>query len=615
MFSTLWLVAVFHRVFLWQFISCQETENHTKISLNVMETNLKWRYETFLNAIREEKPFESLLIIHQQQYKEKEILEIFTKYQADEVPKCITMESNLQSSYKSFFNSEILAIILMADRVGRDLMHNLAQTLDYMRQTRVFMVITNINNFELFKDKMLNFCETLKLSNVLMSFHSNSTDSSIKLFRLKPYPNYHWQLVTSWGDKQHPLYPQHWLNLHNKTLLTYPDQFAPKTLVFADEQAQLHISGYVGLLLTAFAKHYNAHLQMYKPLVEGHMVHFKDIVQMVADGLLDVPMSTEGGGSGSWQNMSDYILVNKAGFMVPLSTQLSISEIFALLLDGYFFGCFLVFSLLLSFALALTDLLFEGTLEYLNFVINSKVMPGVLGQAFVNHFTKLIGLRMLYFFIGFVGLNISTQFAANINSLFTSPPYHKQLETFSDLEHSNIKLLIQAPDLVIMYAWVEENPNIFISTQNSTEFLTARLNLNTSHGYVIQSELWEMYNRRQEYFRRKVFHTTPHLNFASLMMWGLPLQKDSLYREALNHFIQNVHNAGLMNAWRMQTYLDMSKLKRLPMHDPNQEEQSKVLKVFDFLWVWTLLAIGWLSSLLAFLMELLIHRVCGRKSN
>ncbi|XP_059221707.1 uncharacterized protein LOC131996235 [Stomoxys calcitrans] len=382
MYQTFSLVAVLCGIFLLHLTSCQGNGNAAEHFLSDNFTHLEWQYKTMLNVILKEKAYETLLLMHQS-FNEEKLLDIFTTYQNEKMPKVIMRPNGHLNSYKTLFNSEILAVVFFKGKVDTDLMNGLAQALDYMRQTRILIVAIRIEeDLEDFKELLLKLCETHKMTNVLASLHSSVETIDAKagaLFSLRPFPNYHWQPLRALPHQEFALYPIHWLNMHNKTLLTYPDQSPPKSLVHFDEQGAMHISGYVGLLVWTFAQHYNAHLQMQQPLVEGKVVHFMIIARMVADGQLDVPMSTDAGATGSWHNMSDFVIVCKSHFMVPLSAQLTIREVFTLLLNGQFFGPVVVFSLLLSFVHVLTDLAFEGTLQYMDLIINSKVMPGVLG--------------------------------------------------------------------------------------------------------------------------------------------------------------------------------------------------------------------------------------------
>uniref|UniRef100_A0A1I8Q9F5 Ionotropic receptor n=1 Tax=Stomoxys calcitrans TaxID=35570 RepID=A0A1I8Q9F5_STOCA len=612
MYRALSLMAVLYGAFLRHCISSQRIKTHSVYFPNTSLVDPEFDYESLLNAIQQEKSFDSVLLLHQPSHHQGKMLEIFLKYQAAKMPKLIIEGHDLQLRYMAIFNSEILAVVLTTGQMDERLMHTLAQTMDYMRQTRILMVATNISDINQFKDNILKLCDNYRMTNVIMSLQTSNHSKHITtvFHKLKPYPSYHWQRLTLSPHNKDPFYPQEWLNLQNRTLVTYPDQFPPISMVFYDHRGKLQISGYAGLLVLAFAQHYNANLQYIKPLEEGKWVHFFDIANMVADGLLDLPMSVIDTISVPMLNMSCPVVVNKSFFMVPLSTPFTIREIFTLLMNGYFFGSIIVMSLLLSIVHTLTDLFFEGTLEYMNFLINSKVMPGVLGQSFVERVTKLIGLRMIYFFIGFVGLNISTQFSANIHSLFTSPPYHRQLEKLSDLEHSPVKILMEKTDATLLYEWVGKHRSIVTITENSTFFVDAMRNLNTSYGYIIESELWDMYNRRQEYFRRKVFHIPPGMRYIDMLHWNLRLQYNSVYKEAIDQFIYRAYETGLMNAWMTQTYLDMSKMKRVPMYDPYQQKQSGVLRVNDFFWVWILLVIGLFDGFVVFLMELLIHHCC-----
>ncbi|XP_075150356.1 uncharacterized protein LOC142224468 [Haematobia irritans] len=606
MFQSFNLVVILSTTLLLQSTN-SEIFNSWKNTLADNSTN----WATILNVIYKEKPFESILVGMDQNARPDELWDTIFQYQKENITKLIlTVENEDITSYKFHFNSNVLAVIIMRQEINEDLMETMAQALDYMRETRILIIAVNVENTEDFKAKGLELLEKYKITNVVLVIHSSLNASEIprEWWRIRPYLQYHWQLFSLCDGDHSEIYPHHWLNMANKTVITYPDQYPPNTIVYKDSAGDLRLTGYVALLVMEFAKHYNVHLQMFQTLEEEKFIHFTEITQMVDEGLLDIPMSTDGGGTGSWYNMSDAIEITEVAFMVPLSSQLTISEVFTLLLDGFFFASVLGFSFLLSFILTLGDYFFEDLLIPLNFLINSKVMPGILGQSFVERFTHIIGLRMVYFFIGFVGLNISTQFSANVNSFFTSPPYHGQLETYEDLEHSPVKILIEESDAAIMQDWLPYHPTIVTYTNNLSYFLNSRQNFVTAYGYVIQSNIWNIYNRRQQYYRHKAFHVPRGMIYLDMMIWGIRLQYNSPYKQALNEFIQNCHDSGLMSVWKSQTYLDMSKLKRVPLQDPHEESGPKVLEVKDFFWIWLLVVIGWLVSLLVFFLELFIDR-------
>ncbi|XP_061401572.1 uncharacterized protein LOC133337358 [Musca vetustissima] len=412
-----------------------------------------------------------------------------------------------------------------------------------------------------------------------------------KYYYLQPYPEYSWHLkslISEVGIFQ----PPNWRNLYNKTLYTQPEHTPPNTLIFEDAKGRIRLSGFVARMIFLFGEHFNAHLEMYQPLDAHKAVHFTEITHMVKEELLDLPMTLDAAGRGNWWDISYAVLLNKVAIMVPLSSQLDIDEVFHLLLDLRFFLILCVASWMFSILLGLIDYFFEKiTWNWHLF----EIFPGILGQSFNEHCTRLMGLRMIYLFIAIIGLIINTEFAAKVNSYFTSPPYHRQFENLKDLEASPVKILLQPADAVIMDQWLKHWHQVAVVAGNASDFFVNRQNFNTTYGYVVQTPLWDIYHRRQGYFRRNIFHIPAAMNLHDMMIWGIPLPTDSPYREPLNYLIHLVHERGLMDAWIAETYGHMVKLGFVPLHDPSREEELKALKVEDFQWIWILHVVGTIS--------------------
>uniref|UniRef100_A0A2Y9D4N7 Ionotropic glutamate receptor C-terminal domain-containing protein n=1 Tax=Stomoxys calcitrans TaxID=35570 RepID=A0A2Y9D4N7_STOCA len=582
-------------------------------SLETPNEQLAKYYESMLQEMEQEKPFEAILFWttqhhHMESIAREQLEDIFLHYKSSSMPKVI-MTNNSLWHYRSHYNAEILTVIMMMSEnnsTARDSrLTAAAKTLDNMRQSRVFILASNTTETENVKQQLLHLLELHKMTSVVMSFQTLD-----HYYILQPYPQYHWQLMAfQRHSMENIFFPPHWRNMSNKTLLSYPDQFPPNTIAFRNDQGQIHLSGYIAHLIMLFADHYNCHLQMYQPLEVGKVVHFKVMAQMVEEGLIEIPMSINGGKIVTWLDMSDVVEVNEVMLMVPLSSQMSIEEVFALLLNGYFFAIITVCSLILSVIYTVIDYLFKGIWHFVDFIINCHVLPGILGQTFVSPslgLNHLQGLKIFHFFIGLVGLYISTQFSAEVKSLFASPPYQPQIKNLSDLQYAKVNILLESSDAKLMNSWVQRNAKIVTITPNVTQFLIMRQNLNTSFGYVIQTGIWNIYNQRQQYFRRKVFHIPPAMMLNDMMLWGIELQHNSPYREPLNRLIHIAQDTGLILAWQAFTYRDMVKLQLVPLNDPSPERPSRILKVNDFFWLWVLVACGWIISFLTLLLELFL---------
>ncbi|XP_073821153.1 uncharacterized protein [Musca autumnalis] len=509
------------------------------------------------------------------------------------------------------YNTEVFTIICMHQIVDTELIRSVAQSLENIRQSRIQIITSQLDPSDEFLRQLLTLCELYKMTNVILT--SEQFVKSGEFYLLQPYPSYNWQQVRHWELNGKIFHPKHWHNMHNKTLFTQPDNTLPQNLVFQNDSGHLQLSGFVAEFIFLFAEYYNASLQFRKPLGLNEFVHFTEITEMAMEGVLDIPMALDAGGRGNWQDISDTLLLNRVSFMVPLSLQLNVNEIFHLLLDIRFFIIIWVASVVFSSIIALIGYVFQRIPLNWNFLVSDEVFPGILGQSFNERFTRIMGLRMIYFFITFIGLILNTEFSSKVNSYFTSSPYGKQLEKLNDLQDSPIRILLEAPDAVIMHEWLKDWQHIITITENSSQFYWYRQTFNTSYGYVVETPLWDIYNLRQQYFRRNVFHTPPAMNLHDIMMWGIPLPSNSPYKEPLNHLIHLVEQSGLMDAWLATVYGHMVKLKLVPLHDPNaHKENLHSLMVEDFYWIWCLLAMGWILSVVVFFVEILRGRVLKR---
>uniref|UniRef100_A0A1I8MRZ4 Ionotropic glutamate receptor C-terminal domain-containing protein n=1 Tax=Musca domestica TaxID=7370 RepID=A0A1I8MRZ4_MUSDO len=498
-----------------------------------------------------------------------------------------------------------MCVLLMQGSKDMYLLNIIAPILDYIRQSRILILTKRIENLEDFEKELLELCQHHSMTNVLlMVIQEEEEKEESVIFMLKPYPEYHW---LAWNST--PFYPQHWRNFEKKYLLTFTDQTPPRALLFRDPSTrEMRLSGFIPRMVILFARHFNAKLKMFEGLEVGRPVHYTVINDMLETEQLDIPMVLDTGPEEKWMNMTYPLDVAQGIFMVPCAQPRNIREVFNILLGWKFFGCIGICTVTLSLMHSLYDHLFFGNYTPFNLLLNERILPGVLGQSFVARKTHLQGLKMVYFLLFLAGLNVSTQFSARVQTLFTHPTYHQQIEDMEQLRQSPLKILLDAIEAQYILPHIEAVKSSLIITQNSTFFQENRQNFNTRYGYYSSSTLWQMYRRKQQYFTHKVFCTSDGLTVFRLLPWGFRLQFNSPYQEPLNYLIHQVHAAGLVQAWHSSTFSDMLRLKLISIRDPNPERAAKVLVVNDFYWTWMIVAIGSGLGLMVFLGELWWHR-------
>uniref|UniRef100_A0A1I8M3J3 Ionotropic glutamate receptor C-terminal domain-containing protein n=1 Tax=Musca domestica TaxID=7370 RepID=A0A1I8M3J3_MUSDO len=362
------------------------------------------------------------------------------------------------------------------------------------------------------------------------------------------------------------------------------------------------MNGFVAKFIILFARTHNATLEMPLPLEVGKETHFTIINQMVADNKLDLPMAMIPGMYASeWRDVSDTYDLNQIILMVPLSHKLSMQEIFGLLLNGHFFCCFFVSSLVLSFCHGFIDHWRQEWQQFWDWIITERVWPGLLGQSFHVRRQPLASLKIIYLVIGFSGLYIATRFSANMNMYLNKPPYHPQIRNYHDLRESKMKILVDVADSRDS----EDLREFIVYTSNTTYLHENRRKLNTSFCYYATTATYQVLLRQQRYSSHHVFHTPKSMAYFSMLPWGFRLQHNSPYKEALNEFIHNVHSAGLIHAWHNSLFWDMLKLKKVSIRYRPVDTDQRVLTASDLYWVWMIIPTGLGGSCVVFFLEVL----------
>ncbi|XP_075163355.1 uncharacterized protein LOC142235990 [Haematobia irritans] len=573
--------------------------------LNVLQNNMEIELTELIKNIYEEETFDSILLCQGQRKIGILPSDNFM------IPQMIITDNMEDFTYKDFYNSEVLVIFTMSTKMNFSLFQRTVKILDYMRQSRLLIVAENIFDGAKIKNEILTLAKIHKLTNVLMVFVSHlDGEQERQYFNLHPYPDFNWH---RWNIKNNTkFFTKHWKNLQNKTLMTYVDQTPSRALVYADAKGQLHMTGFVAKLVLLFAEIYNAQLEMYYPLDVTNKSHYTVVNKMVSDNLLDIPIALVALAAlaySSSRNASDFYEINEILIMVPLSKPLTITQIYGNLLNGNFFACLGLASVIFSASMKVIVDMQKGLISGLDLLMNIKILPGVLGLAFSSNPYPKMSLKIYYILLGYFGLNLATLFTAHINTLLTSPPYNPQIWTLDDLRRRGIKGLSIAGDPALDEPKLAPVRHQMELTTNASYYYETRKSLNTSYFYGTTTATFNILNRQQQYFySRPIFHAPEGVKIYTMLPWAFQLQYNSPYKEALNYLIHRVHAVGLVEAWHNLLFIDMLKLKEVSKNDPNTPQSTQVLCIDDLIYVWAILPIGLGFSSLMFMIELAFGR-------
>uniref|UniRef100_A0A1I8P5K9 Ionotropic glutamate receptor C-terminal domain-containing protein n=1 Tax=Stomoxys calcitrans TaxID=35570 RepID=A0A1I8P5K9_STOCA len=561
-----------------------------------------------IEDIYAERAFDAMLIILNASTKSTKDLMTGGLYQQENIPKVIMTNKAESLRYKQRFNEDILLIIFLNEDKELNLIDLAAYTTDYMRQTRILIIAEYVRD----KEKLLKLCQHYKMTNVLMLLYSTAAEG---LLQLQPYPDYHWQKFHFNSSSQLLYYPPHWRNMKNRTLLTFTDQTLPRALVFADPTTgQLKLNGFLPRMVMLFAELYNASLKMSHPLVLGHKTHYTIINQMVDQNLIDIPMVMDSVANGHCLNLSDTFAIDQGFLMIPCAQPRSIREVYIILLSGTFI-CFVIICISsLSFVHTLCEYVNDQRWNFINFIINDCIVPGFLGLSFSTRSISLFSLKLVYLLLFFGGLYTSTQFSANIGSLFTIPSYHRKVETVDELRQSPLRILMFDKEAEGVISRRENLRDSIIASPNLSYVQETCLNFNNSFGYYTLGTAWRIFSREQQYYTHKVFCTPNGLIVFRFIPCNIRLQHNSPYKEPLNYLIHRVHELGLIDAWHSSLFSDMLKLDLISLRDPHPKRKFQQMTVNDLFWIWLIVVIGLALSLVVFFIELMLYNFRNRKT-
>ncbi|XP_075150344.1 uncharacterized protein LOC142224458 [Haematobia irritans] len=490
------------------------------------------------------------------------------------MPKII-MGSGQEFEIRKYFNRNAMVVVIMPREFELVLYDSVAQFLNNTRQTRILVIAKDMQpSLEKFQENLMIYSEAYKMTRVIL-IYPKSKVLWIYL-KLNPYPNYHWQCHS---DKENVgfYYPEYWRNMQQKPVIIYAEQSMPRVYLFNDAQGNIQYSGHFGRLLQLFAEHYNATLKPYQNPVVDKSTFYTNVTHLVENNLIDIPMTTDTGSDGKWHRNSDVVEVTQIKLMVPCPGPLSTRELYPMLLNFEFFGCVVLFTILFSLIHSAIQRIYGRIVEIWSFFLDDKALPSVLGQSFAAFRSPGPSLKLLYFMMFLTGLNVSQYFAARMKTLFTTPPYHKPIESIDELNRSPLTIIV--PENI--YTEPPYPIEKLIITKDNAMYQEMRQSFNTSYGYYTTSTTWEVFKRQQQALSHKILCIYDNLTVISPLLFAIRLQRNSEFKEPLDELIHYVHDFGFMEAWYSTTFTEMLRAKEVNLRTGNNVAGPIVVKMSD----------------------------------
>ncbi|XP_033237414.1 uncharacterized protein Ir67a [Drosophila pseudoobscura] len=559
-----------------------------------------------LDTIYADQPFETLLVLRHSQSQADEPDERLAR-----AWPVLSFDEQMDCYLSGSYNNEMLGLVWQSggnNEMNMELWQALDRNLQNMRHVRLLVVMSTLEGQQL--QQIADTAEPLKFLQVAV------LTSQGTVYRMQPFAQQHWVEI---DPRREPIFARI-RNYQRKAIITLPDQFAPRSLVYEDTHTQERgMTGYVAKLVMEFARIYNLTIQWQRPIVPGEHMSLILLRNLTLNGTISLPISLCGyevpSESGVFSVPFD---LEKWFIMVPCADEISTADVYGFVCGKKFLGIvagfYFIFSLLDT---CFGYLLLQRGISWSTLAFNERIISGMIGQSFKMSAHNTISSRVAHSQLFLLGLVLSTLFAAHLKTLLTKRPPDQQISNFQQLRDAPVDIYFDEAEHFYLDGFRGARTVELIRSKiryvSTADFQYLRSTLNKSQAFSALTAEWLIIAKRQQYFQRPAFCSLPGLIFASKIILSLPMQANSIFERPINRLILYVHSSGLLEYWKQQTLYEMVALGLIPQEDPYPYAAFREFKVADLTWVWVLLGACLLLSWLIFLCEYFAYSLQRKK--
>lgn len=567
--------------------------------------------KNIVKNVNKEISIDNILIVKRQ----NDLICHLNEFNSIGVPTLRFNEST-KMNIKAVYNSKALALVCMSNIVDISLLTSLAENINGMREARIIIWLNNLTATSRYFLKLIseqaNFYNFLNL--LVVHLKSHDSESTITSYRLQPFPNATFQRIANINEGL--IFPKMDGDYHEKTAVILPDFGTPRNLLLSDEmKTKLKFSGVLDQLIKEFSKRYNIKLRIYSTIKK---LSPREILNLTINNQLHLPLRYFSSDLESENNV-EYLSMLEVGaiyVIVPCEKEISISHVYIKLrtYSWIILGAYFIFALLETIIMGVTFRMFRGSFQfsYSSLLINLRAFCGVLGLSVqLSRHHNSVSLKQIVMAMSFFGIIFSSLFNANLSTLLIKQPRTEKIQNFNQLRNSELQVSISKDQR----AYVERkiNANFFetvlpnVKTMAMKEQQQLLLSFDTNYAYVMYPTLWDALDLYQRHYNQKILCKSESMVLAN----GVPVSGivsiNSIYKLALNEFIQLSHSSGLRNQWRKEAGKGMlSSINS--MEKQRNYQEARPLSMDDLKWIWKLIAYGHGIAGIVFLVEISVAR-------
>ncbi|XP_049305454.1 uncharacterized protein LOC125776570 [Bactrocera dorsalis] len=568
-------------------------------------------YHNFLAKIYAEEKFESCLIYGE--VRSSETLALLLRITVEDFKQPIIFQSK-HSSYQiaNIFNRNIL-VIAQLESFDVELLV-VSDILELVRQMRIILIDVEVgtkSNTEQYLRQIFRLCEAEKMLNVVAIFADFPHTKVFYSYTIFPTFELEEKSLSVGGVE---VFPQRLKNLHGYGIRTIPDQIFPFSFAY-ELDGHIQVAGYLQKLLEAFAKSVNGSLAYPKPLVLDNMYFPASLLNMTRSNEIDIPMAR------MYLQVSRTFRTASKPFSISGLCVIAPIQWYYTFQDFYNMYSIRIYIALTSIGVLTIYTLFywcsrlqclrAGRPCYQNLflaITEPSAMALYVGTAQPTHLNRLWTLCILIFLSMVWTLCVHTQFSANLNTFITEPTMMPNPSQWEDLSKNGHKILISAYNYQYIAQWCgelcENLEKYLVLVETQEQSRREMQKLNTSYAYLVDLFTWQFMQLRMRPLKKPIFRLTD-MCVRKEIVYCLPLQPNSIFKDALNLFLTRVVDHGLRQFWIDAAYLEA--ISSGKMHNITYTDtELRPLDMEYMSFAWSLFGYAWTLAIFIFACEVLV---------
>ncbi|XP_062123424.1 uncharacterized protein LOC133836852 [Drosophila sulfurigaster albostrigata] len=482
-------------------------------------------------------------------------------------------------SLQKNYNNEFWLLACLSEKDYSIELMGLSETLEHLKDVRVIIELTSLKNSSNMDSLALNILKYFRQENMLnVALYFQNSQLPLTLYSFKVFPKFN-MIQRLLSGATFELFPKQVTNLNGFELLAMHDYSEPNTILYRDANGKTRLTGFLWHFIKAFGDSLGAKMTPVHPTwPPGRLLSEPHMLEFTRNGSVDFGLLTVQASQNFYQRRgSQYsypVFMASWCIMLPLERPIRRDAMFEHILETktlalllITFGCFCL----------------------------------SLGSA-VDRFPMWRCLRLS---VRFLGLFVVCLCLAQLFHLMVTRPQLSLIKSFDDLIASGLHVFgLRAEFDILDNDFRARYAAAFRLTSNLSEFFRMRTTLNTSWAYSISSTKWYILEEQQRHFQRPLFR------YSDLCLTGsgpdsMLMAEDSIYKEALKHYIMRTQQSGLLLRWLQYSLYDMVEAGRMQLKDHSVPLEMRALGVQDFRQVWGLCGAVLLLALIVFGIELL----------